>query len=85
MPLRTPDNQGTYTQDQASKDIAQLRGQMGYLTEANTQLDTNAVINTPTGGNTQFSSSGQNKYASSDGSAYNTGSLRQAISHRCRL
>lgn len=73
MPTKTPEVSGLYTTEQAANDIAELRGQIQILLEANTQLDTTTVINTPTGGHTQFSSSGHQKYTSSDGNAYNTG------------
>ncbi len=64
-----------YTLEQAEEDIAVLRGLIDILNEAHAVNDITAgqTPNTPTGGYTQFSSAGHQKYVSSDGSSYNTG------------
>jgi hypothetical protein len=66
-----------YTLEQAEDDIAVLRGQVDRLSEILTQYDVAAgqVPNSVTLGYVQHSSTGQMKYLSDDGNAYNTGRL----------
>ena len=66
-------SQPTYSLEQAEDEIADQRGATAYMDEVLPQNDTDLVPNTPTAGNTQYSSSGQQKYVGSDGNAYNTG------------
>jgi len=65
----------TYDLELAEQDIADLRSHVTTTQEASTQTDVTDQPITPTGGNTQFSSSGQQKYVGSDANAYNTGRL----------
>lgn len=65
----------TYDLELAEQDIADLRSHVTTTQEASTQTDVTDQPITPTGGNTQFSSSGQQKYVGSDGNAYSTGRL----------
>jgi hypothetical protein len=65
-----------YTLEQAASDISALRGIVDTMNEAHTILDGGVVPNTPdTSGGSLYSSSGQVKYVSTDGNAYNTGRL----------
>lgn len=64
-----------YTLELAEEHVGKLFGQVNVLGEALTQDDTDLVPNTPAAGNIQYSATGQQKYASSDGNAYNTGRL----------
>jgi hypothetical protein len=65
-----------YTLEQAASDISALRGIVDTMNEAHTILDGGVVPNTPAAsGGSLYSSSGQVKYVSTDGNAYNSGIL----------
>jgi hypothetical protein len=66
-----------YTLEDAERDIATLRGQVDRLTEVLTKNDSTDPPTNPAAGLIHYSLGGQHKYASADGSGYNTG--RQSL------
>jgi hypothetical protein len=64
-----------YTLEQAETDIASLRGLVDRMSEVITKNDSTDSPTIPAAGIIHHSTAGQHKYASSDGSLYNTGRL----------
>ena len=70
MPATDP-----YTLEDAERDIATLRGQVDRLTEVLTKNDSTNPPTNPAAGLIHYSLAGHHKYASADGSDFNTGRL----------
>ena len=64
-----------YSLEDAERDIAALRGQVDRLTEVLTKNDSTDPPANPAAGLIHYSLGGHHKYASSDGTDYNSGRL----------
>src|SRR5260370_30150293 len=64
-----------YSLEDAERDIAALRGQVDRLTEVLTKNDSTDPPTNPAAGLIHYSLGGHHKYASSDGTDYNSGRL----------
>src|SRR5260370_20446649 len=70
-----------YSLEDAERDIAALRGQVDRLTEVLTKNDSTDPPTNPAAGLIHYSLGGHHKYASSDGTDYNSGRLTLLNTH----